>query len=104
MNPAKKAVLMITVMHLNTALPAIVIVIVLVAKMMLRKSKSQKIMSQKVQKVMMTGINAVTGPLSNNSTLQFVGVLDMGGPSQRYQDGTSPSDLVELVLDGTFLD
>ena len=32
------------------------------------------------------------------------GVPDMGGPSQRYQDGTSPSDLVELVLEDTFLD
>ena len=28
----------------------------------------------------------------------------MGGPSQRYQDGTSPSDLVEFVLDDTYLD
>ena len=31
--------------------------------------------------------------------------IDMGGPSQRYQDGTSPSDfIVELVLDDTFFD
>ena len=39
-----------------------------------------------------------------HSTVRRRSVLDMGGPSQRYQDGTSPSDLVELVLDHTFLD
>ena len=71
-NPAKKTVLVMTVVHLNIVLPVIVIVLVLVAKMMSRKSKSQKIMSQKVQKMMIPGIDAVTGPLNNNSTSQFV--------------------------------